>query len=91
MNSCKVVQDQDKSMKLTCPPAHGSGCSSNLTSTNNLIADVKELNTLSSSTVAKAIKIKKSSNVNPNNDSNLDAKSDNFNFENLEIGEYSDS
>ena len=78
-------------MKATWLSTCGGGCHGSFYSSKKLSADNKELNTIITSTMTKALKIKKNYKGKTKGNSESDAESENFNFENLYIGEESGS
>ena len=58
MSSCKVIQSQYNSTKFEWPYSCGSGDHGNFNSANKLSSDGKQLNTLNTYAVYKALKLR---------------------------------
>ena len=80
MNSYKVMQTHEKSIKATCLSYSGGwGGHVKCLGAKNRLTDGKEMNTVFTSVVAKALKMKKKSKYKYN--SNLEDELEQFNFQ----------
>ena len=88
MNSCEVMQAQAKHMKSTCSTACGSGSVHvRFQGTKKRLEKSKELNDLFSNMVREVLKENNCAKSTSTHDSGSEEDMENFNFENISIGE----
>ena len=80
MNEWKIIQAQANYMKVTWLYFFGSEYWGKYKVVNNCSTDGKDLNTLVANTVAKEIKVEKKFKGKPNDNSDTDKNSKNFNL-----------
>ena len=88
MNSCKVVLAQSRYMKLTWLTARGGGAGRlRFQVAKKRPVKGEDINSLVSKALKEDIKPNKRLKAKASNDSGLENKEKNFNFETLKIGE----
>ena len=88
INSCKVIQTQNKSVKLTWLTTCGGGAGFvRFQGTNKSPAEGEDLNSLVVNAVEEILKSNKLLKAKDKHDSISEEEQENFNFEYLKIGE----